>query len=87
MALSMHTPAMAQIVVGGDGRPQTEIDQAVLDRLGSMPTLSDMFLGRQPVAPVSFTTPQAAISQSYAQPRKAIRLKPPMKRICSAATR
>ena len=45
------TPAFAQTVVGGDWRPQVEIDSGVLERLGPQPTLPDLLLGRQPMAP------------------------------------
>lgn len=60
MALAMHSPAHAQVVVGGDGLPQTEINQSVLDRLGPPMTLSDMFLGRVPNAPAPYPAVQAS---------------------------
>ena len=41
----------AQTVVGGDWRPQVEVDPSVLDRLGPEPTLPDLLLGRRPMAP------------------------------------
>ena len=45
------TPAQAQVVVGGDWRPQVQVDPGVLDRLGPEPTLPDLLLGRHPMAP------------------------------------
>lgn len=43
---AVATSAVAQIIIGNDGRPQVEVDSSVLDHLGNEPTLPDLFLGK-----------------------------------------
>jgi len=66
MVLAMHSPASAQVYIGGDGLPANSIDQSVLDSLGEPVSLSEMFMGgRAPTAPV-MTMPAAFIAPDQA---------------------
>lgn len=47
---ALAVSASAQVVVGSSAKPQIEIDATVLDRLGSAPTLPDLFRGTGPAA-------------------------------------
>jgi len=83
LALAGTVPALAQTVtVGGDWRPQIEVDKGVLDRLGPQPTLPDMLLGRQPMpiagGPVKLHRPHHPAGQ-------ALLLKPPAEHPVAAA--
>jgi len=66
MVLAMHSPASAQVYIGGDGLPDNSINQSVLDSLGAPVSLSEMFMGgRAPTAPAiamptAFTAPDQA---------------------------
>jgi len=66
MVLAMHSPASAQVYIGGDGLPANSINQSVLDSLGEPVSLSEMFMGgRAPAAPV-MTMPAAFIAPDEA---------------------
>lgn len=75
-------PASAQVVIGGSGSPNVEVNWSVLDRLGRQPTLADMLKSDVPVSdsraalnqPKSKAVeyrPYKAGAQPYAKPGKA----------------
>jgi outer membrane protein OmpA-like peptidoglycan-associated protein len=61
--LAAGATAGAQVLVDGSQRPEVEVDTSVLDQLGRVPTLPDLFLGRRPaVHPVaSSVAPHLAV--------------------------
>ncbi len=75
LAAAAVAPAAAQtVVVGGDWRPEIEVDPRVLDQLGPQPTLPDLLLGRQPMPPpgaaIKLHRPHATAAAGGAKPAK-----------------
>ena len=61
-------PASAQVVIGGSGQPNVEVNWAVLESLGRQPTLADMLKNDAPAS-----DPRAALSQPA---KKAVQFRP-----------
>lgn len=66
-------PASAQVVIGGSGQPNVEVNWAVLDSLGRQPTLADMLKGEVPGAQAraALNPPAAANKGVQYRPYKA----------------
>lgn len=75
-------PASAQVVIGGSGTPNVEVNWSVLDGLGRQPTLADMLKSdvpasesraalNQPKSKAVEYRPYKAGAQPYAKPSKA----------------
>jgi outer membrane protein OmpA-like peptidoglycan-associated protein len=80
------TSAVAQIIIGDVVRPQVEVDNTVLDRLGKEPTLPDLFLGGSATGKSFVNETAIERTPGKAQPTKRIVLKKPAHKITKPKT-
>ncbi|MBC7908202.1 MAG: OmpA family protein [Rhodospirillaceae bacterium] len=64
-------PASAQVVIGGSGSPNVEVNWAVLESLGRQPTLADMLKGEAPTSQARAALNQPAPKAVQFRPYKA----------------
>ncbi|MBX9634213.1 MAG: lysophospholipase, partial [Magnetospirillum sp.] len=64
-------PASAQLVIGGSGQPNVEVNWSVIDGLGRQPTLADMLKKDVPVSQTRAAMNQPAAKGVEFRPYKA----------------